>query len=292
VSGKPKSLNVTATLPPGFYAFVTKGEAVSSIAQYRICPRCARAVPIDAKEHYCINDGTLMLEKCPKCQTKICSPYTRHCAECGFAFENLATSKMADFTEPSPVQGKTRFAGWRFVLLTGIVGALLVTAWFAQPRQELKMVFVGKILESRAFIAIAFQQNRVLAYVCDGQRIAEWFKGSVTDQHTFKLQSKNGAVLVATLDAQSARGSIELRNGHFTFAAIPARDQAALYRAERQDGQKAVVGWIVLPNGEQRSALVNQTGVHTAPPLESTNETPLGLAPKIVNPHDPNGFEF
>ena len=154
------------------------------------------------------------------------------------------------------------------------------------------MVFVGKIPQSRAFIAIAFQQQRVLAYVCDGQQIAEWFKGSVTDQNTLKLQSKNGAVLVATLDAQSARGSLELPSGHFAFAAIPARDQAALYRAERQDGQKAVAGWIVLSNGEQRSAMVNQTGVHVAPPLETKNEISLGLMPKIVNPHDPNGFAF
>jgi hypothetical protein len=199
---------------------------------------------------------------------------------------------MVDLATPSTVQRKTRFANSRFVLLAGIVGALLVTAWLARPKQELKMVFVGKILESRAFIAIAFQQKRVLAYVCDGQQIAEWFKGSVTDQHTFKLQSKSGALLVATLDAQSARGSIELPVGNFAFAAIPARDQAALYRAERQDGQKAVAGWIVLPNGEQRSAMVNQTGVHIVPRLESTNETSLGLMPKIVNPHDPNGFAF
>jgi hypothetical protein len=252
-------------------------------------------VPIAAKERYCINDGVLLLEKCPNCKNKICSPYTRHCAKCGFAFENAATTEIADVSAPRTVQEirKTRFTGSRWVVLAGIVGGLLVTAWFARPRQELKMVFVGKILASRAFIAIAFQQKRVLAYICDGQQIAEWFKGSVTDQNTFKLLSKNGAVLMATLNAHSARGSLELPSGHFVFKALPARDQAALYRAERQDGQKAVAGWIVLPNGEQRSAMVNQTGVHVAPRLERTSKTPsLGFLPKMVNPHDPNGFEF
>jgi hypothetical protein len=269
---------------------------VSSIAQYRICPVCSRAVPTESEEHYCINDGVPLLEKCPKCNTKIFSPYTRHCAGCGYAFDQATTPSITGARENHlPAHQRWTFTPKIVVLLLGIVGGLLTTVWLNQPK-ELNMVFVGKIPESRVFIAIAFQQKRVLAYVCDGQQIAEWFKGSVSTQSTLELKSKSGAVLVATLDAQSARGSIELPVGNFAFAAIPARGQAALYRAERQDGQKAVAGWIILPNGEQRSAMVNQTGVHIAPKLEITNgliEIPsLGLLPKIVNPHDPNGFAF
>jgi hypothetical protein len=269
---------------------------VSEVAQYRICPRCARAVPIDAKEHYCINDGVLLLEECPKCQTKICSPYTRHCAECGFAFEN-GTTKIANDSKPSPFQarGKKRFASSRFVLLTGIVGALLVTTWLARPKQALSMVFVGKIPESRVFIAIAFQGSQVLAYVCDGQNIAEWFKGLAKVQNTLELKSKNGAVLVATLDAQSARGSLELPIGNFAFAAIPARDQAALYRAERNGTQKAVAGWIVLANGEQRGAVVSRAGVQTIAPIKTndfSNIMALGFQPKVIKPDQKNDFGF
>jgi hypothetical protein len=178
-------------------------------------------------------------------------------------------------------------------LLLGIVAGLLTTVWLNQPK-ELNMVFVGKIPQSRVFIAIAFQQKRVLAYVCDGERIAEWFKGAVTDQNTLELQSKSGAILIATLNAHSAQGSLELANGNFAFAAIPARDQAALYRAERNEGHKAVAGWIVLPNGEQHGAIVDQTGVRVAPALENglIETQSFGLVPKMVNPHDPNGFHF
>lgn len=267
---------------------------MSEVAQYRICPRCSRAVPVHAKEQFCINDGVLLLEKCPKCQTKIYSPYTRHCAKCGFAFEQVLTGSV---TETSQIQtrGKARSARSRFVLLIGVVGALLVT-WLFRPKQELNMVFVGKIPQSQAFIAIAFQQKRVLAYVCDGQKIAEWFKGSVTDQNTLELKSKNGAVLVATLDAQSVQGSIELPVGNWAFAAIPARDQAAFYRAERNGKHKTVAGWIVLANGEQHGAIVAQTGVRVAPKLEKPSDlmkiASFGLIPKMVNTRNPNGFQF
>jgi uncharacterized C2H2 Zn-finger protein len=53
---------------------------------YRVCPRCARAVPARAKELYCINDGEKLLETCPSCGAKITNPYARHCAACGFKF--------------------------------------------------------------------------------------------------------------------------------------------------------------------------------------------------------------
>lgn len=51
--------------------------------RYRLCPRCARAVPVSSSERYCINDGTLMLERCPDCGEGIASPYARFCAACG-----------------------------------------------------------------------------------------------------------------------------------------------------------------------------------------------------------------
>ncbi len=50
---------------------------------YRLCPSCARAVPISSPEHYCINDGTWLLDACPLCSAPISSPYARYCASCG-----------------------------------------------------------------------------------------------------------------------------------------------------------------------------------------------------------------
>lgn len=50
---------------------------------YRLCPRCARAVPTSSGERYCVNDGTELLGACPQCGAPITSPYARFCVRCG-----------------------------------------------------------------------------------------------------------------------------------------------------------------------------------------------------------------
>jgi hypothetical protein len=55
---------------------------------FRVCLQCRRAVPSESDEHYCINDGTKMLECCPKCDSSITSPYALFCGACGHAFRN------------------------------------------------------------------------------------------------------------------------------------------------------------------------------------------------------------
>ena len=56
---------------------------------YRICPRCARAVPASTQERHCVNDGERMLEACPGCGAKITSPYARFCGTCGLEFAKI-----------------------------------------------------------------------------------------------------------------------------------------------------------------------------------------------------------
>ena len=58
--------------------------------RYRLCPRCARAVPIRSSERYCINDGSWLLEQCPLCGSAITNPYTRFCGCCGLEFGKVA----------------------------------------------------------------------------------------------------------------------------------------------------------------------------------------------------------
>lgn len=52
---------------------------------YRLCPRCARAVPASSGERYCVNDGARLLEACPQCHAPITSPYAHFCQGCGAA---------------------------------------------------------------------------------------------------------------------------------------------------------------------------------------------------------------
>ncbi|WP_425451121.1 double zinc ribbon domain-containing protein [Deinococcus yavapaiensis] len=62
---------------------VGEDAAVRTPLHYRLCSRCGRAVPLSSTEHYCINDGTWLMEVCPLCRAPIFSPYTRYCAACG-----------------------------------------------------------------------------------------------------------------------------------------------------------------------------------------------------------------
>jgi hypothetical protein len=57
--------------------------------RYRLCPRCFRAVHADSNEHYCINDGSWLLERCPLCGAAITNPYAHYCAACGLEFARV-----------------------------------------------------------------------------------------------------------------------------------------------------------------------------------------------------------
>ena len=270
-----------------------KGETTLNAVQYRLCPLCARAVPITSFEHYCINDGTPLLEQCPKCQTAIYSPYTRNCAGCGYAFETHVglNQHISEPRDTTPVHARASLFK-RTSLVALLLVSLVLVLFLTQPaRPKLQTVFVGKILQTQALIAIAINQERVLAYICDGTSIAQWFKGTTSPNNTLELRSKSGSVLKAKFDPDNAQGTIDLQGKLFAFHAVPARDQAALYRAERNT-PKAVAGWILLSDGEQRAALVDQTGLRAVPNIGTFNPATLGLNLKPVNPTDPNGFAF
>lgn len=53
---------------------------------YHLCPECFRATPAQAKERYCPNDGTRLLEACPQCHASISSPHAQFCSQCGYHF--------------------------------------------------------------------------------------------------------------------------------------------------------------------------------------------------------------
>ena len=58
---------------------------------FRICPRCGRAVAANTQERFCINDGEPLLERCARCKAEIHSPYAEYCSACGHAYGSAHT---------------------------------------------------------------------------------------------------------------------------------------------------------------------------------------------------------
>jgi hypothetical protein len=124
--------------------------------------------------------------------------------------------------------------------------------------------YVGTAQGTAAFVAVAFDGSRVLAYVCDGVP-AEPAGTAPTIQAWFNASS-DGSVVSATQPA----GQLQLRltetdmTGTLTLAdgralAVTGRTvagDAGLYRAEASgSGAKAVAGWILAADGQQRGGV-------------------------------------
>jgi hypothetical protein len=61
-------------------------DASSHSLGFKLCPRCGRAIPANSGEKHCINDGELLFNACPACETPIMHPYAKHCSSCGHEF--------------------------------------------------------------------------------------------------------------------------------------------------------------------------------------------------------------
>lgn len=119
--------------------------------------------------------------------------------------------------------------------------------------------FVGRVVDSDAFVAVVTDGRRATAYVCDGKPggrgavIGERFDGTVTAGR-LSVVSHGGARLTATLRTRGVDGSIRLARGgeQLEFRAVPASGGAGYYRSEAGDAQRGDAAWIVLASGEQR----------------------------------------
>jgi len=95
--------------------------------------------------------------------------------------------------------------------------------------------FVGRVPETSAFVSVVAsraprgQERRpVTVFVCDAERICEWFPGSATG-NSFTIKS-NEAEAKGELTKDAAKGTIELAEGEpLRYDARPAPATAGLY---------------------------------------------------------------
>jgi hypothetical protein len=110
-----------------------------------------------------------------------------------------------------------------------------------------KIVYAGRSDNEQVAIAVAILGQRAAAYLCDGDQVEAWLRGTVTGDE-ISLTGKNGETLEAKLDGSALRGEVEIGDQKLDFRLREAKPPAGLYRAK---GSKTTIGWIVLPDGSQ-----------------------------------------
>lgn len=153
--------------------------------------------------------------------------------------------------------------------------------------------FVGKAQGSEAFIAFVAKDNKVLAYLCDGSKLADWFRLVQDESGAVEGRSSSGVRLQAKLGAQEIKGTVTLADGKaLEFSATPISGEAGLYRSESQiNGTDYLGGWIVDQQGQQRGLVIGGGGnrVAVALPLDtaliqSDASTNSKLCPGVASP--------
>lgn len=114
-------------------------------------------------------------------------------------------------------------------------------------------------------IAVAVKGKQSSAYLCDGDDVEDWLKGTA-EGGKVELTSKNGqSKLTAELKGKRLAGRVEFRGQSLPFSIGVAPPPAGLYRGENG---KTTIGWIVLPSGKQ-VGIANANGAEApAPPLD------------------------
>lgn len=150
--------------------------------------------------------------------------------------------------------------------------ALVLIVWVgwmfsttAQSPRGLAATWVGKVTGSNALIGFASNGSELLAYICDGESISQWFYGKAGVDNldlvagTLELNA-NGNSLQANLSRTLVTGSVKIGARALRFQAMRATGDAGLYRAEETINNETLIsGWVVLRSGELRGAQLNQS---------------------------------
>jgi hypothetical protein len=128
------------------------------------------------------------------------------------------------------------------------------------------------------FLSLVVTPSNVLAYICDGETVAQWYLGTLQAGGLFEARSTDRkSRITAQINAGSVVGAISLEAGRvLTFRAISATAEAGLYRSsDTLNGSRWLGGWVVLPDGQQRGAVIGSGSTRPGRKLEFAERKPL-----------------
>lgn len=177
-------------------------------------------------------------------------------------------------------------------LTSALLGlAIVLTAACGYGDDEEKAAsFASAVEGSDALIGVVVDQDddKVLAYVCDGKSLGTWFTGAPEDDGSLALTAADGARLSGRIAGGQLAGTVTLPGdaAPHPFTASSVSAPAGLYRTKGEvRGQPAVGGWIVLADGSQRGGIRTSTGF-------TSSDTDLAKPTKPVTSFTSNETDF
>ncbi|MDQ4133017.1 MAG: hypothetical protein M3179_07375, partial [Actinomycetota bacterium] len=155
----------------------------------------------------------------------------------------------------------------------------------AAPSGTTARSYVGTAQGTAAFVSVVVDDGRALAYVCDGvpgepvgttPTIQAWFNGA-SDGKAVDVTQAGGRLQLELTDADM-EGTVTLADGRsLPVSGRAVVGDAGLYRADATGSSgKAVAGWILSANGEQRGGVGGEgsvTKLSGAPVLRLSSPT-------------------
>ncbi|MGH3760215.1 hypothetical protein [Actinophytocola sp.] len=135
----------------------------------------------------------------------------------------------------------------------------------AAPTFPAEAMYAGDATGSDLAIAVAVKGEQASAYLCDGESVESWLKGTAVDGK-MDLTSRDGSSrLVAGLDGERLAGEVTYLGQTQPFSIALAPPPAGLYRGENGE---TTIGWIIMPNGQQVGISNTSGQAQPAPPLD------------------------
>ena len=153
---------------------------------------------------------------------------------------------------------------------------------------EGKNTFAGETDGGAAGLAIATDNGKAVAYVCDGRAAEAWVTGTAA-QGQISLVGKKGS-LTGTYSNGVATGTVTVGSKQWHFTIKLAKPPSGLYRSAAGVRQRLNATWAVTPDGKQYGLAWDPNGTSRPAPAFDTSTFTVDLnGDKLpVEPGNPN----
>lgn len=178
----------------------------------------------------------------------------------------VANTIVSQPEKAPPRSGTAVQAAATRALPTSAAPSAATTAPPAAAVKKITATWAGKVDGGKASIAIAAKEGVAVAYLCDGNRVEGWLRGTAADGE-LSMSGENGDRLTGTFGNGRAEGSVSVGRWTWTFDVKTVTKPSGLYRATANVRNAEVVGGWIVVDGRQVGAVDGPDGTQSAPEL-------------------------